>query len=59
MKLFSRNLEILAPCGIIISRLGQKDSNLYIITTGGRDIKIKYYNNFGSKFFSDEIISEF
>ena len=30
MKLFSRNLKILAPCcDVIISKLGQKDSNLY------------------------------
>ena len=32
MKLFSGNLEIPTPyCGVIISKLGQKDSNLYIM----------------------------
>ena len=32
MKLFSRNLEILAPCcDLIVSELRQKNSNLYIL----------------------------
>ena len=32
MKLFSQNLEVLAPwCDAIISKLGQKDSNLYVM----------------------------
>ena len=32
MKLFSQNLEILAPCrDVIIAKLSQKESNLYIM----------------------------
>ena len=52
MNLFSQNFEILAPCcDFIISKLGQKDSICVSCRTGGKNIKVRNYNNFGSKFF--------
>ena len=60
MKLFSRNLEILAPCcDVIISKLVQKDSNLYIMSTGGKYIKSGAVITLVQKRFSDGGISEF
>ena len=59
MKLFSRNVEILAPChDVIIKKLSQKELNLYIIyielknIKSGKNIKNRNYNDFGSNFFS-------
>ena len=59
MKLFSRNVEILAPChDVIIKKLSQKELNLYIIyielknIKGRKNIKNRNYNDFGSTFFS-------
>ena len=46
MKLFSRNLEIQVPyCDFVISKLGQRDSICISCTTGGKNIKIRTYNN--------------
>ena len=40
MKLFSRNLKILAPCcNVIIPKLGQKYSSLYIIQLAVKILK--------------------
>ena len=45
MKLFSRNLEILVPCCDVI-----KMTQICVpCTTGGINIKIRNFNNFGSK----------
>ena len=45
MKLFSRNLEILAPCCDVI-----KMTQICVpCTTGGINIKIRNFNDFGSK----------
>ena len=59
MKLFSRNVEILAPChDVIIKKFSQKELNLYIIyielknIKGRKNIKNRNYNDFGSTFFS-------
>ena len=60
MKVFSQNLEILGPCcDVILSELCHKDSNLYIMYNWRKNIKVRNYNNFGSKIFSDGKISEF
>ena len=49
MKLFSWSLDVLAPCcDVIISTLGQKDSNLYMMY---KVLKSGTINNFGSKNF--------
>ena len=60
MKLFSGNHEIQVPCcDVIISKLGQRDSICMSCTTGDKNIKIRTYNNFSQKSFSDRRISEF
>ena len=51
MKLFSQNLEILVPCCDVVIKFVQKESNLYICRTGGKNIRNRNHNNFGSKFF--------
>ena len=46
MKLFSQNLDIQATCfDVIISKLGQRDSIWISCTTGGKNVKIRRYNN--------------
>ena len=52
INLFSQNLEILAPdCDVIISKLVQKTQICISSTTDCKNIKIRNYNNFGSKIF--------
>ena len=54
MKLFSQNLEVLAPwCDAIISKLGQKDSNLYVMYNC-KNIKIRNYKFF---FLTEEFLN--
>ena len=57
MKLFSWSLDVLAPCcDVIISKLGQKDSNLYMMY---KVLKSGTIITLVQKFFSDGKISEF
>ena len=57
MKLFSGNLEISTPCcGVIISKLGQKDSNLYIMY---KILKSETIITLVQNIFSDGKIYEF
>ena len=61
MKLFSRNLEIQAPCcDVIISKLGQRDSICISCTTGGKNAKIRTHDNLvhSKKEFFDRGTSE-
>ena len=52
MKQFFQNFDILALCcDFIISKMGQKYSNLHIIHNWWKNVKIKNCNNFGSKIF--------
>ena len=60
MKILSGNLKILAPCcDVIISKSVKKPQVCISCTTGGKNIKIKNYNNLVWKFFCDGRISEF
>ena len=52
MELFSRNLEILAPCLMSSSQNWVKKIQSCIpCRTGGKNIKNRNYNNFGSKIY--------
>ena len=52
INLFSQNLEVLAPdCDVINSKLVQKTQICISSTTDCKNIKIRNYNNFGSKIF--------
>ena len=61
MRLFSQNLEILAPCcDVIISRLGQKKFKLvYYVQLAVKTFKSGTMITLVKKLFSDERFPEF